>query len=478
MSHSKFYSSLLLLILLNVIIKPIWIFGIDRQVQNITGVTEYGTYFSLLNLSIVFGFLLDWGLSNFINRELAAKKTSLQQQLGSFLTLKLLFAIFYALVVTAIAMLSGVKRWDILGGVIIIQFLTFLFVFLRSIVTANQWFRADAWLSVLDKMLMIVICSAFIFWPVFFGSITIKKFLAAQIFSTIIVIIFVFIILSFKGVVIKKPTLKFFNRSILFAALPFAITIFIMSIHVRLDGFLLERMHSKGAYEAGIYAAAYRLLDASNMVGFLISSFFMPFVARLWSEGKPLQQLILQTRHMQLMFAITIVAITIMLAPWLQQILYHRHDEYSVQILQWCLPALIGYALVQVYGTVMTATGSIVSFCYLNAGAVAINVMMNLFLIPQYGAFGCCISALSSQLLLGIATMFFVHKKLRISADVRSIIIYLLNGLTIIAMLYGLSKVSVTIWLLLVVAICITFVFMWLSKMISLNNWLSFLKKQ
>jgi O-antigen/teichoic acid export membrane protein len=288
----------------------------------------------------------------------------------------------------------------------------------------------------------------------------------------------VFIILSFKGVVIKKPTLKFFNRSILFAALPFAITIFIMSIHVRLDGFLLERMHSKGAYEAGIYAAAYRLLDASNMVGFLISSFFMPFVARLWSEGKPLQQLILQTRHMQLMFAITIVAITIMLAPWLQQILYHRHDEYSVQILQWCLPALIGYALVQVYGTVMTATGSIVSFCYLNAGAVAINVMMNLFLIPQYGAFGCCISALSSQLLLGIATMFFVHKKLRISADVRSIIIYLLNGLTIIAMLYGLSKVSVTIWLLLVVAICITFVFMWLSKMISLNNWLSFLKKQ
>ena len=56
MSHSKFYSSLLLLIVLNAIIKPFWIFGIDRQVQNITGTAEYGTYFSLLNLSIVFGF--------------------------------------------------------------------------------------------------------------------------------------------------------------------------------------------------------------------------------------------------------------------------------------------------------------------------------------------------------------------------------------------------------------------------------------
>src|SRR5215813_14503541 len=95
---SKFYSSLLLLIILNAIIKPFWIFGIDRQVQNITGAAEYGTYFSLLNLSIVFGFLLDWGLTNFINRELAAKRAELSEQLSSFLFVKFLFAIIYAIV--------------------------------------------------------------------------------------------------------------------------------------------------------------------------------------------------------------------------------------------------------------------------------------------------------------------------------------------------------------------------------------------
>src|SRR6266498_4410553 len=107
MSHSKFYSSLLLLIILNAFIKPIWIFGIDRQVQNITGVAEYGTYFSLLNLSIVFGFLLDWGLTNFVNRELASKKMELQQQLGSFLLLKFLFFIVYIAVIIMIAKLSN-----------------------------------------------------------------------------------------------------------------------------------------------------------------------------------------------------------------------------------------------------------------------------------------------------------------------------------------------------------------------------------
>src|SRR5437762_729771 len=440
MSHSKFYSSLLLLIILNAIIKPVWIFGIDRQVQNITGVAEYGTYFSLLNLSIVFGFLLDWGLTNFVNRELAAKKMELQQQLGGFLLLKLLFFIVYVAIVAAVAELSGVKRWNILLGVITIQFLTFLFLFLRNIVTANQWFKTDAWLSVLDKTLMIVICASFIFLPAFFGTINIQKFITAQIISTAIATLIVIIILLSRGIAFKKPGLKFFNRTIIFSVLPFAITVFLMSMHVRLDGFLLERLHRNGAQEAGIYAAAYRLLDASNMVGYLIASFSMPFIARLWSEGKSLRETILQTRHIQLMFAVAIATTTIMLAPWLEKILYHRSDEYGAQILKWCLPALVGYAFTQVYGTVMTATGSIIPFCYLNFTAVLINVIMNLFLIPRYGALGCCVSALCSQLFLGISTMVFVHQKLRTDVATPSLILYVANGLTISGILYVLMR--------------------------------------
>jgi len=478
MTHTKFYSSLSLLLLLNAVIKPIWIFGIDRQVQNITGISEYGTYFSLLNLSIVFGFLLDWGLTNFINRELAARRADLSEQLSSFLLIKFLFAIIYAIVTVAVALVAGVRRWDILAGVIIVQFLTFLFVFFRGTVTANQWFTTDAWLSVLDKTLMIFICSVIILWPSFLGQMTIQKFLLAQISSTTIAIFAVTIILISKGIAFRRPRLKFFDRTILFSALPFAITVFLMSVHVRLDGFLLERVHHNGAHEAGIYAAAYRLLDVSNTVGYLIASFFMPFVARLWSEGKPLKGAIIHTRHLQVMFATTAVVITVMLAPWLQRILYHRDDLYGAGVLRWCLPALVGYAFVQVYGTVMTATGSIVAFCYLNVSAVVVNVILNVLLIPAYGAFGCCISALCSQLLLGFATMIFVHRKLKMEIDGRSLLLYLLNGLLLWGVIESLLKTSLSPWSLLVAGALLTFVFMWFTKMISLNNWFNILKKQ
>ena len=49
--------------LLNVIVKPVWIFAIDRKVQLEVGQIEYGSYFALLNLTIIFSFLMDLGFT-------------------------------------------------------------------------------------------------------------------------------------------------------------------------------------------------------------------------------------------------------------------------------------------------------------------------------------------------------------------------------------------------------------------------------
>src|SRR5206468_1346377 len=120
----------------------------------------------------------------------------------------------------------------------------------------------------------------------------------------------------------------------------------------------------------------------------------------------------------------------------------------------------------------------ILSFCYMNLLVVGINVIMNLFLIPRYGASGCCISALCSQLILGLMTMIYIHRKFATPIEYRSLLMYLVTGLLVAVVLNVLFKLSVTTWFLLPVAAIITFLLMWLNKMISLNNWNGFLKKQ
>lgn len=430
-TSSRFYSSLGLLVLLNVLIKPIWIFGIDRQVQNELGTEAYGAYFSLFNFSILFSFLLDWGISSYYNRQLAAEKEEFAGKAGRFLLIKLFFAVLYSLLVLLVAFLNGLHEWSILVPVIAIQVFSSLFLFGRAILTARQWFFTDAWLSVLDKTLMILLCGTFLYFPAIAGHISVERFLFAQLGCTVIAFFIVLILLLRKKIRFSfGPLPKKLWRS----ALPYACIVLLMSVHYRLDGFLLQQLQND--YQAGLYAGAYRLLDAGNMAGYLVASFLLPFIARHQQAKDIVTRAVLDCRHLLIIFSIALTIIFLFLAPWIQRLLYHNDDAGSIELLRWCIPALIGYSLVQVYGTVLTARGHISIFCYITLIAVLLNVILNLWLIPIWGAKGSCIAALASHGLCGIATFFYAWEKCGQSFHVRSFLFYIFIGATLFAVLY------------------------------------------
>lgn len=475
--NSRFYSSLGLLIILNAVIKPIWIFGIDRLVQNSVGTTEYGNYFSLFNLSIVFSFLLDWGFTNFFNRQLAFQKDNFIGHAGNFLFVKLIFLVIYIAVVVLVAILTRVNRWDILIGVIFIQALQSLFLFFRAIITAHQWFRTDAWLSVLDKTLMIILCGSLLYLPSAFGAMTIDRFLSVQVTCTLLAMTTAIIIIIKRGIRFSIRKADFWQKKILISALPFAFILLLMSVHYRLDGFLLDRIGKNGAHEAGIYAAAYRLLDASNMIGVLIASFLLPYVARQWSEHKDITEVVLTARHFLIMFSIAIACVAFFLAPWIQQILYHQNDRDAIEVMQYCLPALIGYSLVQVYGTVMTATGHIVSFCYITLIAVLINVSLNLLLIPTLGAKGSCFAALASQGFCGIMVTIYVWKKSAVNIHFSSVIIYIFTAVILSGFLYWGKETGINPLVLVIGTAIILLVIMIAVRLLNFSKWLRSLQR-
>lgn len=467
----KFYSSLSLLIFLNAVIKPVWIFGIDRQVQNVVGTGAYGTYFSILNLSIVFSFLLDWGLTVYFNRQLASQKDAFIDKAGSFLFLKLLFALLYAAIVFFAGWLAGIGHWSILIGVVLIQVFTSLFLFFRAIITAQQWFSTDAWLSVLDKTLMVFLCGSLLYFPAVFGTITINKFLFTQTACTVLAMLCALMILLRRGVNFSVSGYSLFNKKLFLHAFPFAVVVLLMGLHFRLDGFMLERIHPNGAYEAGIYATAYRLIDASNMIGYLVASFLLPYIAWQWSHKKDIAPVILTSRHILLLFSIGLACAAYFLAPWIQQSLYHTSDEAHIKVLQLSMPALIGYSLVQVYGTVLTATGRIVAFCYINLVAVIINVLINLLLIPSLGAKGSALASLASQSFCGIAAMVYVNEKLGIRYHFRLLLMYIFTAAILSGFFYGLKDAGVSKWLLLAAGGMITLVVMIVTNIRGIKAW-------
>ncbi|MFM7234257.1 MAG: hypothetical protein ACKOZM_06670, partial [Flavobacteriales bacterium] len=66
--NKTFVSNLLMLIGVNLLIKPFYLLIIEAQVQERIGAENFGLYFALLNISFILNILPDLGITNWNNR--------------------------------------------------------------------------------------------------------------------------------------------------------------------------------------------------------------------------------------------------------------------------------------------------------------------------------------------------------------------------------------------------------------------------
>jgi O-antigen/teichoic acid export membrane protein len=419
----------MLLLLLNLLVKPIWIFAIDRQVQNLTGFSEYGQYFALLNLCIVFNFLLDLGISTYFNREVAAQQVNGVTLFSDSLNGKGWLSLIYTLVIFTVAYLTGIREYKLLMMLIIMQIGSSVLLFIRSYLTAAQHYSQDAVISITDKLFVILMVGAILLFPTLTGPITIFRFVVIQVagitFSIALGILFLFRNVE-NFFFLPFPRL---NKEVLISSLPFAINIFLMTIMLRSDGFLLERLHIDGSTEAGIYASGFRLLDAFNMVGFLMAGFLLPFISRHWPDLKRFSPVILACRHLLMLGSIFVTAFSLAAPEYIPSLLYHRKDPHTVEIIKIILLALPALSLIHIYGTTLTATRNIKTFLFISLVFSVITILMNLIFIPTYGAMASAIIAVSAQSIYAMVLVYFARKKTGIDPGLTFVPFYLTAGI-------------------------------------------------
>ena len=202
--QKKFIVNLAFLIGINLLVKPFWIFGIDRTVQNIVGAGEYGLYFAVLNFSFLFGFMLDFGFTNFNNRNVARHEHLASKYTGSILSMKAFLALIYAAVSFIAALIIGYSKvhFHLLIWLGINQILSSFILFLRSNVSGMQLFKTDSILSVLDRLLMIIFFSILLWGNLFKIQINIFYFAAFQTLSYFITF------LVALAIVLRKTKIK------------------------------------------------------------------------------------------------------------------------------------------------------------------------------------------------------------------------------------------------------------------------------
>ncbi|PSR13629.1 MAG: polysaccharide biosynthesis protein [Bacteroidetes bacterium] len=415
--NREFASNAVLIVVLNLAVKSFYLFGIDRTVQNILPPGDYGLFFTLFNFAFLFQIIADLGLQSFNVRNLAQSRQLLQKYFPHLLGLKLLLGIGFLVFTSAVGYWWGFRSataWYLLLAIACNQLLQTLILFLRSNLAGLGLYRLDSWVSILDKSLLVILGSILLWTPGLREHFTLWWFVGAQAAAYVLTVSLLLIYLHPR---LERLQIRFQRAtafSLLRASAPFALVIFLMTAYTRLDAIMIEKILPNGTTEAGLYASAFRLLDASNIAGYLLAGLLLPMFARQLKEGLPVVALTRLAITTIWAGAITLAISVFWFATPIMRSLYTTGDAYSGEILRWLMLTFIPMSGGYVYGSLLAANGNLRPMNSLFAISLLVNAGLNALLIPSYGAPGAAIATLVTQSLAFTAQLLLAQRLLHL----------------------------------------------------------------
>jgi len=439
----KFITNLSLMLFLNFLVKPFWIFGIDRTIQNTVGAGEYGWYSSLLAFTFLFNILLDFGITNFNNKNIAQNNHLLNKHFSGIVIFKLILAALYIVVSLSVGFIWGYSSRQmyfifILG---INQILISFILYLRSNISGLLHFKTDSVISVLDRVLMIIICSILLWGGVTKQHFRIEWFVYAQTTSYVITALVALII------VMKKAAFKRFQWNPAFFILiskqsyPFAVLVLLMTFYNRIDSVMLERMlpGQQGDVQVGVYASAYRLLDAINMIAYLFAVILLPMFARLIKDRMPVESLV-KLSFTLIFTASVILSVSLCFYNYeFMDMLYLKHVEESASVFKLLILGFIPISATYIFGTLLTANGSLKWLNIIAFSGMILNIVLNYILIPRYMALGSAYASLITQFFTSILQIAMVQRLFRFEPNKKYLIslILFVTGVVLFTFIIG-----------------------------------------
>jgi O-antigen/teichoic acid export membrane protein len=342
----------------------------------------------------------------------------------------------------AIVLHYDTAQLKLLAWLALNQFLLSFILYLRSNISGYLMFRTDSFLSVLDRLLMILICGLLLWGNLLNTPFRVEWFVYSQTAAYLVTALTAFLI------VVKKANFKKLNWNwpfflmIIKQSAPFALLVLLMTFYNRLDPVMLESLlpDKTGNEQAGIYASGFRLLDAANMFAFLFAVLLIPIFSKMLKEKQHVGQMVKLSATLIISIA-SIVSIGLLFySHETISLLYDSHIEESTAVFRLLIPGFIAVATVNIFGTLLTANGN---FRYLNIIALlglVINFVLNFWLIPLQMATGSAIASLVTQFTMAVLQIIAVQKVFRFKINYRYLLTFFTFLISIVVFNY-LSKI-------------------------------------
>jgi O-antigen/teichoic acid export membrane protein len=360
-----------------------------------------------------------------------------------------------------------------LASVIFNQILISFIMYLRSNLAGLHLFKTDSIISILDRLIMIVICGVLLLSHRDKESFDIRWFIYAQTSAYLITaIITLFIVLKkakIRGLQWRWP----FFVMILKKSYPYAVLVLLMTFYNRIDGVMLERLlpFRIGAHEAGVYASAYRLLDASNMIAFLFAGLLLPIFSRMIKLRQNVEEMVRLAVSLLVIPAIIVAICSYFFSYQIMYLLYKgTHVEQSAEVFRILMCCFIPISSTYIFGTLLTANGNLRQLNLMASTGMGLNIVMNFILIPKYSATGAAVSSLTTQVFTALAQILMAQKEFSFRKNYQFLGTVLLFILSSIFLTMTLSELNIHWIYSLILSAVGSFLMALLTRLISIRN--------
>lgn len=376
-------------------------------------VAEFGKYIYIIEFISIFAFFSDGGFTQHIVKETSQNPASIKSiyskaQSAQFLVSGLMLALivvisyplnsiedFYLLIVYALSMIAS-------------SYFAPMLAILVALGRKDLIFYKDITLSIakLSSILLGIVLHAPIIYFVFLGFLNC-------------------IVLCILGAYIryKKEFTYFFRTTINFTgSLPFIKQGFLFTIlmaanviYNKIDIVMLEKM--RGSIEVGYYSGATRFIYPFMFISTAFMTAIFPTLAKHAMDKANFNKI--QYTALYYLGGIGVVLSTSLFfgANIIFDFFFGNKYDASIPIFK----VLVWYlAIVFIYGSIsnnLVAKNKVKFLVVLNLIMIGLNIGINLFLIPMYGAIGAAVATITCEILILISASFYWWKVKRVESS-------------------------------------------------------------
>ncbi len=458
----EFAINLGLLLIVNLFIKTYYLLGIDRQMQLALGTEVYGFYYKLLNVTLIFQFINDFGIQNYTNRFVSQNRDSIRQQYKDIAGLKMLLSFVFILSVFAFVWIMnyGTEIYPFIFHLAFNQILVSGINFARSNISGLGYYKTDSLFSVLDRILLILFGSLLLFQPYFRSFLSIETFVWIQTISLSLTLIVAFYFIRLKGLTLafsKFDALAI--KKILKACMPFAMIYLFSTLYNRLDVMLIGKLLSDGNQQAGIYASSMRLFEACSMISLSFGSLLLAMFSALHLDRIKLQDLFKMSMNILIVITIIIVMATSFYPTEIINLLYHHTELYWTDTFRLLMFAFIPASLNYIVGALLQAVHQEKKLVLFYIMASLLSLLVNLWAITNWKLIGAAYAAIVTNSLLVLFQLIYIHYKKLLEINAAFIQRAVLFVLAATLVSYGWSFLPVH-WIMKLVLTCVSILIM------------------